>query len=339
MSEDNRRDAYLWDPSASPSTDVEALEKSLATARFEITRKPLPLPAARPARGWIGRPGLAMAASLLLVVVGASSFWSWRSSWPANSPWTVAISRPAGGDGVERTRLRLDEPMRLDAVAQVSIARIGSMQVQPGSSLTLVESSSRRHRVLLEQGSVSVRVWAPPGKFAFNTPAGTVLDMGCIFDLTVDADGTSRVAVKTGWVELENGWGEVLVPAGASSVMTAAGRPATPIFDDADAKFVQSVRAYEQASDEKVRSTLVAAIKKSARQRDVYTLLLLARHSSDGLRRPLLERAAELVPPPTAGTVEAIMSGDLDKLWAWKDTLGLPPAKSWWRNWKDALPL
>lgn len=338
MTDDKRREDYLWDPAAPAVNDVEALEKSLAPARFEITRKPLPLPASAPARPWLWRRvAFALATSVALVVVGAYGFWSWRLSWAAGAPWEVAISRPASSGST--TELRLDEPMQLDAAAtaQVRIARIGTMQVQPGSSFTLVESSSRRHRVQMDAGAVSVRVWAPPGKFAFNTPAGLVLDMGCIFDLLVDTDGASRVTVKTGWVEMENGWGEVLVPAGASSVMTAAARPGVPIFDDADAGFSQAVRAFEQASDDKARVRALETIVKTVRKRDVYSLLLLARYSGVEWQRALLERAAQLAPPPSAGTVAAIMAGDTDKLWAWKDTLGLPPPKSWWLNWRDAL--
>lgn len=339
MTDDKRREDYLWDPAAPAVNEVEALENSLAPARFEVTRKPLTLPAAKPAHsGWFIRPAFAVAASLVLVVAGASIFWSWRSNWTAGAPWTVAIARAAGAS--ERTQLRLDEPMHLDAAAsaQIEIARIGTMRVEPGSSLTLVESSSRRHRVQMDAGAVSVRVWAPPGKFAFNTPAGTVLDMGCIFDLSVEADGTSRVTVKTGWVELENGWGEVLVPAGASSVMTAAARPGVPIFDDADARFIEAVRTFEEATEDRVRVSALQAIVETARKRDVYSLLLLARYSGVEWQRPLLERAAQLAPPPTPGTVDAIIAGEMDKLWAWKDTLGLPPPKSWWLNWRDALP-
>lgn len=340
MTDDKRRDEYLWDPAAPPAPDVEALEKNLAPARFEVRRKPLLLPAGKPSRvWWFPRPAFALAASLVLVAAGAYGLWSWRWSWPSGSPWTVAISRPASASTT--AELRLDQPMHLDAAAtaKVRIARIGTMQVQPGSSFTLVESSSRRHRVQMDAGAVRVRVWAPPGKFAFNTPAGTVLDMGCIFDLWVEADGTSRVTVKTGWVEMENGWGEVLVPAGASSVMTAAARPGVPIFDDADARFIQGARAFEQASDDKARASALETIVQTARRRDVYSLLLLARYSRVEWQRALLERAAQLVPPPAPGTVEAIMAGDVDQLWAWKDTLGLPPPKSWWLNWRDALPL
>jgi hypothetical protein len=141
MTDDRRREEYLWYPSAPPADDVAELEKSLATARFEVTRKPLVLPVGKPGRRpWFRSPVFALAASLVLVVAGAYGFWSWRWSWPSGSPWTMAISRPASAGTA--TELRLDQPMHLDgaATAQVRIARIGTMRVQPGSSYTLVES-------------------------------------------------------------------------------------------------------------------------------------------------------------------------------------------------------
>src|SRR5262249_47112650 len=287
MIEDNRRDAYLWDPDAPASAEVEAMERRLAPARFEVVRKPLRLATAKSSRvprALFGRPlRFALAAGLALAVVisGAAAFLWWRSNWPSGASWKVAIERPSSAGEPVRTQLRLDEPLQLDATAsaQVSIARIGSMHVEPGSALTLVESNARRHRVMLDRGAVSVRVWAPPGRFAFNTPAGLVLDMGCIFDLKVDEDGIARVQVKTGWVELENGWGETLVPAGASSLMSAAMRPGAPIFDDASSEFRLSVRALEQAGqaeDDPARNQLAQTVIRTARTHDVLTLLMLA---------------------------------------------------------------
>jgi hypothetical protein len=49
-------------------------------------------------------------------------------------------------------------------------------------------------------------------------------------------------------------------------------------------------------------------------------------------------RAADLWPPPAGVTVSGILRGNRDALWQWRDTLPLPPPKSWLRNWRDALP-
>jgi len=337
MAENDRlRDAYLWDPAAEPSPEVLAFEDRLAIARFEATRRPLQLAPARTV-AWFRQPVFAFAACLALAIVGFSVTMWWRLSWPSGAAWDVAINRSSGA--LLRSQLRPDQRLQFDAAsARVSIARIGTMQVEPGSALTLLESTSRRHRVLLDRGAVSVRVWAPPGRFSFSTPAGWVIDMGCVFDLSVDAGGTSRVRVKTGWVQLDNGWGESLIPAGASSVMAASARPGVPVYDDAPPLFAKHVREFERAPDDNARAALAGDIIRTARTRDVLTLLMLASTVHSGVERPLLERAAQLFPPPTQVSVEGIVAGDRAQLWRWYGTLDLPPAKSWWRNWRDALP-
>jgi hypothetical protein len=137
---------------------------------------------------------------------------------------------------------------------------------------------------------------------------------------------------------MENDRGESLVPAGASSVMTAAARPGVPVFDDASPVFISTVRAAERTADEGMALALVEQVSREARPRDVLTLLMLANTSRASLKRPLLERAAQLIPPPAGTSVEGILAGDRNQLWRWSGTLDLPPAKNWWRNWRDALP-
>lgn len=333
-------DDYLWDPSTSPVLSVQLMERRLESVRFEAVRRPLNFPPVitrRPRR--LDRRLLALAAGLV-VVAGLSAFWSWRWSWPAGAPWPATIYTSAADSGDRPAPLQLDRRFDVgpDASARVQIARIGSMAVSPGSTLVLSETRSSRHRVQLDRGAVRVRLWAPPGHFAFQTPAGSVIDLGCIFDLSVDGQGTTRVRVDTGWVQLANGWGEALVPAGASSVMVAASRPGVPIYDDAAPAFAAGVRAVEQPSDVTTRVRSIDAIVATARPRDVITLLVLADVQPAAVKRPLLERAVRLVPPPPGVSVDAIVAGDSSQLWRWYNALDLPPPKSWWLNWRDALP-
>jgi hypothetical protein len=65
---------------------------------------------------------------------------------------------------------------------------------------------------------------------------------------------------------------------------------------------------------------------------------MLANVSGADEKRELLNRAAQLWPPPSDVSVDAIVAGDRDALWRWHGSLDLPPVKSWWRNWRDALP-
>jgi ferric-dicitrate binding protein FerR (iron transport regulator) len=343
MTSDESRDRedYLWDPASKPAPEVQDVERRLAAMRFDAAQRPLRLPVPAPVeRRPFLRPLLALAAMLALVAIGASSLWVWRWSWPAGAAWPVTIERQSSPGIAETSQLPQDRPLLLDgtATARIRIARIGTMRVAPGSTLTVVETTSQRHRVVLDRGSVNVRVWAPPGRFALKTPAGNVIDLGCVFDLTVDAAGASVVRVHTGWVQMENGWGESLVPAGTSSVMAAATRPGVPVYDDAAPAFGSNVRAIERAAAGGAPNGAIDTVLQTARPRDVLTLLTLARLREGSERRALLERAEVLFPPPPTVSVNAIVGGDIDQLWRWYGTLDLPAAKSWWLNWRDALP-
>jgi len=338
--EDSRTERYLWDPAAAPDSDVQALEHRLEGARFGPARRPIVLPPL-PSRGGMRlRVTFALAAAALAVfALAVGAWWSWRSTWTAGASWAAEIESKSQPSRTIRTALAVDQPLHLAPTdsARVNIARIGTMRVAPGSAITLAETTSAHHRVVLDRGAASVRIWAPPGMFAFRTPSGSVRDLGCIFDLAVDADGTARVRVDTGWVQMDNDFGESLVPAGASASMRRLSRPTVPIYADTSDAFMQAVRAAQDGGDAALRSEL-ATILRTARRRDVLTLLMLANVSSAAEKRELLNRAAQLWPPPSDVSVDAIVAGDREALWRWHGSLDLPPVKSWWRNWRDALP-
>jgi hypothetical protein len=337
--EDERRDRYLWDPAATADPEVQALEARLSSARFDPRRRQLALPP-RPSRGVMRfRWAIALAtAAAATIALGLTAYWSWRWSWTAGASWAAEIDNAADHSAI-KTTLTVDKPLQLarTSSARVDVARIGTMSVSPGSTLTLAETMSSRHRVVLDRGSVSVRIWAPPGLFAFRTPSGTIRDLGCIFALTVDPEGTSRVRVDTGWVQMDNDFGESLVPAGASAEMHKLARPGVPIFLDASDVFAATVREAQNGGDAAERRNL-DTIVRTARRRDVMTLLMLANVSPADVKRILLARASDLWPPPPGVSLDAIIAGDRDQLWRWHGALDLPPVKSWWRNWKDALP-
>ncbi len=327
---------YLWNPAAPPDGDVEAVERSLASLRFEHRSPPLTL-ARRSRVRWRPLMG-AVAAGLFFALVAGAMLWEWRDRWPSGRAWPLTLHTPhAGAQHV--SALEVDRTLRLGATvsADVRIARIGEMRVAPGSALTLSETASARHRVVLDHGDLSVRVWAPPGRFAIRTPAGDVTDLGCIFDLSVTADGATVLHVHTGWVQLSNFLGESLVPAGASATMIRDARPSVPVYDDAAPEFRVAVRGFELAADDASRANMARELGRVARPRDVLSLLALANAAPAPFKRPILERAARLTAPPAGITVDQILD-DRNRLWVWYDALDLPPAKAWWLNWRDAFP-
>ena len=331
--DEDKTSAYLWDPAAGAAgvdPDVLVLEKKLATLRFDAADRPLELPApTRVPRRLMTRWYSLAAAAMIVIAAGGYLFTQWRWTWPAGRAWTVS-SRPASAPAELAVGVPLALPPSESAV--VRVARIGTMRVEGGSQLALRSTQGTRHRLTMETGRMTLRVWAPSGSVAIQTPAGEVIDLGCEFDLEV-SDLLSRVTVRSGWVQLENGIQESLIPAGASGEMRRGRAPTVPVYDDASAAFRDAVRRYEQAPD----GALVETIVTNARTRDVLTLLVLVSRGGEGIER-LASRAAELWPMPQGVTVGGIVRGDREGLWKWRDSLPLPSVKSWLRNWRDGLP-
>lgn len=324
----NSRERYLLDPSAPPDESVAELERMLRPLRFDGSRHELELQARNreATRRWPRRVALsiAAAAALLLVMIGLRA-WFW--SWPDGRPWKTLSPGVAQQTLGEGERLQVGEDG-----ATVRIARIGTMRVEPESDVQLLSTGGVRHRIAIDRGELSVGVWAPPFSVTIETPAGSVLDMGCAFDLAVDGEVTD-VEVTSGWVQLQNRGGEVLVPEGAVSRMEKGSRASVPVFLDASREFQSAVRRMEEGNGS-LRD--VETIGRHARRRDVYTILLLSERSRFG-RRELLEHAARLAPPPSPELFTGASTGSADALWSWAETLELPPPKSWVRNWRDAF--
>lgn len=323
-------DTELWEPGTS-GTRID-LESLLEVYRFDFERRPLDV-AALGRRRRAGhrrlRRFLAVAAAAALIVLSVQGTLRWRLTWPEGQPWTFSSAAagsnrdllPPGGI-LETDR---NEP------ALVRIARIGWMTVSGGSSLSLRATGGGRHSVDLNRGELHVSVWAPPFSVFVHTPAGQVTDLGCEF-IVRSGDTATTVEVISGWVQLENRYGELLVPAGARSVMPSDAAPGVPVYQDASRTFREAVEKLEGGEG----IVPLRPLLQSARAKDTMTLLHLAmRH--DDLRAPLLERAYALDPRIEREALQAAVGGDDRAVWRWMDGLPLPSPKSWLRNWRDAF--
>ncbi|MEX2090024.1 MAG: zf-HC2 domain-containing protein [Bacteroidota bacterium] len=273
-------------------------------------------------------------AAAAALVVGLGSFWmATQSSKPS---WQVArlegIPR-IGSEALETTgTIRVGDQLVTDQTsrAKINVGVIGQVNVEPNSRLRLIEAKMTSHRLALDQGTIHARIWAPPRLFFVETPSATAIDLGCEYLLTVDEEGGSVLHVTSGWVALEHGGRESIVPSGALCLTRPGRGPGTPFEEDAPGKLR---RALEQFDFEDGGSSALATVMTEARAADAMTLWILVFRAGLADRGKVYDRLVALVSEPEGVTREGVLDGDSRMIAAWQRYLHLD-FKEWWRVWQ-----
>ncbi len=344
MSEQPIRDEdYLWNRRGPVDEEIARLERLLAPQAWrERPLTPRVAALARPRRRW--RAVAAIAAMLALFAVGLHAGFNYRLQWPQAQPWRIAAFE--GNVRIDGHAIDANAQLAPDTVletgpggtARLAVARIGEIVIGEDSRFSLRQTGSGRHRTVLEHGRLWARLWAPPGAFGVATPAGDVYDLGCEFVLHAREDGSGALTVRSGWVQIDNAFREVLVPQGARVEFGPGGRPGTPYDLGANVAFLDALREIDaQGSRIHPDSEAIRTLVTQARQEDAISLLLLLQarpHLADG---PLFDRLNELLPPAALVTRAAWRERGAAALSPWWDALPYPRIKRWWLHWPDAF--
>ena len=153
------------------------------------------------------RRAFALTFAAVLLALAAGGVWLYlRAQRPG---WEVArvegAPRVASGSIGARGRLRVGEWLETDSAsrAEIAVANIGQVEVEPNTRVKLVETRLTEHRLELERGTLHARIWAPPRLFFVNTPSAVAADLGCAYTLEVDDKGRGLLHVTSGYVALE----------------------------------------------------------------------------------------------------------------------------------------
>lgn len=220
-----------------------------------------------------------------------------------------------------RGRLQVGEWLETDASAraQINIADIGRVEVEPNSRIGLINTRASEHRLKLAKGRIQAQVIAPPRIFIIETPAATAVDLGCAYVLDVDESGSGLLRVTSGYVLLEDKGRESIVPAGAACETRPDG-PGVPYFEKSSEKFKKALRAYASGDRSALKSVLT-----SAERHDTLSLWHLLPRVSGEDRAQVYDRMAELYGPPSDCTRDGLLNLDRKMLeeyrkrleWVW----------------------
>jgi hypothetical protein len=254
---------------------------------------------------------LAAAIVVILAVIVVARFVV-----PAGPAWEVRGLR-----GTER--LRPGEALQTDgsSEAQVDIANIGRLTVDPNTRIRLLVTQSNEHRIALDRGRVEATTWAPPRLFIVETPSAKAIDLGCRYSLEVQDDGSSLLHVTLGLVALELEGYETIVPAGAFCRTRKGRGPGTPYFDDASTELQGALAALDAGAQGIERTRQLEIVLRQSRVRDGLTLWHLLSRMDAQSRGLIYDRLAQLIPPPTSVTRDGIVALSPDMLNAWKQVV------------------
>src|SRR4030095_9912154 len=137
-------------------------------------------------RRWLPRAALAgiLAVALLFIVPLTETRRAGLPSWEVT-----------GLTGT--SRLRPGEVLQTDSSseAQIKIANIGQLTIDPNTRIRLLVTQRDQHRIALDRGKVEATTWAPPRLFIVETPSATAIDLGCKYTLELQDDGTGLLTV------------------------------------------------------------------------------------------------------------------------------------------------
>jgi hypothetical protein len=203
---------------------------------------------------------------------------------------------------------------------------IGEVDVQPKSRIRLIETKPEEHRISLDHGKISATIWAPPRLFFVETPSATAIDLGCMYTLEVAEDGSGLLKVTSGWVALQSGEAESLIPADASCRTKKFYGPGTPYFEDASSEFKRALSEFDFSRN---KSAALTTVLNEARERDALSLWHILFKVLDEDKEETYNRLAELVEIPEDVTKEGLMNGNremMDILW---ESLGYGSRSLW----------
>ena len=228
------------------------------------------------------------------------------------------IERIAGNQMLaEKGKLEVGQFLETDANSRaiIQVANIGQVEIESNSRVQLVGTNSNEHRLSLERGLIKAKINAPPRLFIVDTPSAVAVDLGCEYTLEVDKEGNSKLHVTSGFVALELGGRESIVPAGATCLTKKGKGLGTPFSDDASIELQKALFDFDFANGG--NESLQTVIKES-NYYDSLTLWHLFSRVPKAERRKIFDVLANHVKPPVNVTLDGILRLDKKMLEQWR---------------------
>ena len=267
--------------------------------------------------------GLAAAgiAAALIVGIFLNGYVADRPSWEVAAVRGYARIGSVEVQGAGRLREGQSLQTGPGSEADLQIANIGQLTLDPNTRIRLLVTRADEHRIALDRGKVTARTLAPPRLFIVDTPSATAVDLGCAYTLEVQDDGSDLLHVTLGLVALQHKNRETIVPAGAFCRTRKGVGAGTPFFEDASMKLKKALSAIDILKEGPGRTAMLDIVLSESRIRDGLTLWHLIPRLDAQSRGRIYDRLAQLLPPPPEVTRDGIIALNPQMLDAWKQVV------------------
>lgn len=325
----------LWDPQFPADSELARLQTLLGRYRHVRRQDSEWNVTPVPARQRWHRFALVAAAVLVGVTVAGTAWLPWRLQWSENRQWEIQSNAEVEPASLQVGRILATSSQQ---TATLQVARIGRMEVLPGTRVRLAETRSGHHRVELLEGRLRARIWAPPGYFGVSTGGGEMVDLGCAFEMYRNGHGEGGVQVSSGWVMYRVNGQETLVPEGYGLQFNAR-RSGIPFAAASSSELRATVEQLDLALAEGRRVPMLEqALAEQAATGDRFTLLSLLTRYPALASGPLYLRLSAMFGEREIDQAhrQAWQQGSVHAMNLWWERIPRP-AKAWWLNWRDAF--
>ncbi len=179
--------------------------------------------------------------------------------------------------------------------AELYVAGLGSVIIEPNSRVKLTKSSMDEHRIQLDYGAIDANINAKPRTFFVDAGTVTAVDMGCSYKFSVDKAGDGLLYVRQGKVSLESAGRESLVPEGKFCVTKQDIGPGTPFREDSSPQLKKALMEFDFGN---CGGQCIKTILNNSKKTDAVTLVNMMPRVEEQYRFEVYNKVANYVAPP-----------------------------------------
>ncbi len=202
--------------------------------------------------------------------------------------------------------------------AELLIADIGKVIVEPNTKLMIVKGEDGKNRLSVIYGTIDADMKKVEDPVPVDLPSAVAMDDGGSYKLTVDGSGDGLFYVRSGQVEVVSGSKQSVVPAG-NLVMTKKDKGVgTPFSENSSSVFKKALYNFDFGNCD---VSCVNTILNSADKNDAVSLVNLIQNVDNQYKDEVYTKVASFVPPPRQIPRDSIPYFDEDEIEDWVEKI------------------